>query len=168
MTGVQTCALPIYATVTSESLDGLPTAAGTACEVYTTSYDQNGRYTGETDSVEAVGWTGNATTFTQFPANQGYGGNNELDGCFLSPDGSRMACTAGSNNALALLSSGGTITNTGHEYSSVLGWIDATHLLVEVDSGDLGVLDPDTGVLTTVAVTQADQVNMVATLPGSL
>jgi hypothetical protein len=51
---------------------------------------------------------------------------------------------------------------------SILGWIDATHLLVEVDSGDLGVLDPDTGVLTSVAVAQANEVSMVATLPGSL
>jgi hypothetical protein len=53
-------------------------------------------------------------------------------------------------------------------YNSILGWIDATHLLVEVDSGDLGVLDPDTGVLTSVAVAQANEVSMAATLPGSL
>jgi hypothetical protein len=79
-----------------------------------------------------------------------------------------MACTAGSNSALALLSSGGTITNTGHQYANILGWIDATHLLVDVDSGDLGVLDPDTGVLTSVAVPQANQVSMAATLPGAL
>jgi hypothetical protein len=143
-------------------------AAGIRRNRATAAYDQNGRFTGETDSVEAVNWTGTATTFTQFPTNQGYGGNNELYNCFLSPDGSRMACTAGSNNALALLSSSGTITNTGHTYDSILGWIDATHLLVEVDSGDLGVLDPDTGVLTTVAVAQASSVSMVATLPGSL
>jgi hypothetical protein len=154
------------ATITSDSLDGLPTAAGTACEVFADSYDGNGRYSGETDSVEAVDWTGTATSFIQFPTNQG--GNNELYGCFLSPDGSRMACTAGSNNALALLSSGGTITNTGHQYANILGWIDATHLLVDVDSGDLGVLDPDTGVLTSVAVPQANQVSMAATLPGAL
>jgi hypothetical protein len=154
-------------TFTSASLDGLATAAGTACDVTLDSFDPNGRHTGETESIVAVDWTGTSTTFTQFPTNEGYG-NTELYNCFLSADGSRMACTAGSNNALALLSSGGTITNTGHVYNSILGWIDATHLLVEVDSGDLGVLDPDTGVLTSVAVAQANEVSMAATLPGSL
>jgi len=34
--------------------------------------------------------------------------------------------------------------------------------------GDLGVLDPATGVLPTLAVPQADQVEMVGTLPGAL
>src|ERR1035441_324968 len=49
-------------------------AAGIRRNRATAAYDQNGRFTGETDSVEAVNWTGTATTFTQFPTNQGYGG----------------------------------------------------------------------------------------------
>jgi hypothetical protein len=157
---------PPNTTVTADSPDGLPTPAGTVCDVFSSGRDQNGTSTGITDNLEAIGWDGTATAFTQFPG--GGQGNNELYDCFLSPDGSRMACTANSNNSLALVSSGGTITNTGHQYDSILGWIDATHLLVNVDSGDLGVLDPSTGSLTTLPVTQAGDVQMVATLPGAL
>ncbi|MGP8160758.1 MAG: hypothetical protein ACLQGJ_05980 [Candidatus Dormibacteria bacterium] len=156
------------ATITSYAIQGLPTPAGAACYETADSYDQYGRYAGETDSVEAVGWSGNATTFTQATPGPDQNGGVDLYTCTLSPDGSRMACRSSSNGALALVSSNGNIINTGHTYDGIMGWIDATHLLVDVDSGDLGVLDPDTGALTTLAVPQASDVEMVATLPGSL
>lgn len=147
------------------SLEGLPTNAGTACYETTESFDSNGDYSGQTFSLELVSWSGASTTFTTAV---GQYGSPEFNGCELSPDGSQMACTAQSNNALTLVSSKGTVTNTGRTYSNILGWIDAAHLLVEVDSGDLGVLDPATGVLATVAVASANQVEMLATLPGAL
>ncbi|MGA9114278.1 MAG: hypothetical protein WB802_10860 [Candidatus Dormiibacterota bacterium] len=152
------------ATITSYSLEGLPTAAGTACFEYADSFNAYGDDT-ETTSLDSMSWGGASATFTQ--AQNQYGGL-EYNACELSPDGSQMACTSSSNNALTLVSSNGTATNTGRTYNGILGWIDASHLLVEVDSGDLGVFDPATGVLTTLAVPQADQVEMVATLPGGL
>ncbi|MGA2282772.1 MAG: hypothetical protein ABSH07_03700 [Candidatus Dormibacteria bacterium] len=102
------------------------------------------------------------------PTGSDQNGGVDLYTCTLAPDGSRMACGSSSNGALAVVSSNGSITNIGHTYSGIMGWIDATHLLVDVDSGDLGVLDPDTGALTTLAVPEASDVEMVATLPGSL
>jgi hypothetical protein len=155
------------ATVTKTYAAGQPTPAGTACEMSADRFDQNGSYAAATISVESVSWNGTATTFTQFSV--GASESWELSGCFLSPDGSRMACTAGSSNALALLSSSGTVTDTGHQYQSILGWIDPTHLLVYVNDKNLGVLDPDTGSLTTVVSSQAgDPYQMMATLPGAL
>lgn len=139
-----------------------------ACYESATSYNQSGDYAGEADSLDAVDWSGNATTFMQGTPAQDQNGSLELYTCTLSPDGSRMACRSSSNGALALVSSNGNITNTGHTYNSIMGWIDATHLLVEVDDSDLGVLDPDTGVLTTLAVAHAGEIAMVATLPGAL
>jgi hypothetical protein len=118
------------------------------------------------DVLEAVDWSGNATTFTQSTSTPQAGVN--LYGCSLSPDGSRMACTANSNRVLTFLESDGTTVSTGHEYQNILGWIDSTHLLVDVDSDNLGVLDADTGILTTLPVPQANEISMVATLPGSL
>ena len=153
------------ATITSFTIGGLPTPAGTTCDETSQNFDSTGGYAGQTNSLESVSWSGTSVMFKQFTSDYG---NPGYYGCTLSPDGSQMACTAQSNSALTLVSSSGTITNTGRTYSGLLGWIDATHLLVEVDSGDLGVLDPATGTLTTIAVAQANQVAMVATLPGAL
>ena len=151
------------ATVISYAMQGLPTPAGIACFETAVSYGPTGGATLATtivDTLEAVAWSGTPTTFAQVnpDTDQQW---SILPSCVLSPDGSRMACTSPSNGALMLLSSGGTMTNSGHQYAGILGWIDATHLLVDVDSGNLGVL-------VTVAVPQASQVEMVGTLPGEL
>ena len=155
------------ATIMGDSIMGLPTSAGIACYETAISLGASGAYRGETDTVEALDWTDTAHPFLSFA--NGNGSEAPVDqNCYLSPDGSQMACTASSNGALTLVSSGGTTTNTGRTYNGILGWIDAAHLLVEVDPGDLGVLDPSTGLLTTLAIPQANQVEMVATLPGAL
>jgi hypothetical protein len=44
---------------------------------------------------------------------------------------------------------------------SVLGWIDASHVMAEIDATTLAVVDAVTGAAATVAVTGADQVEMV-------
>jgi hypothetical protein len=118
-------------TVTSYSLEGLPTAAGTACLEYADSFNASGDDT-ETTSLESVSWGGASTTFTQA---QGQDGGLAYGACELSPDGSRMACISNTNRALTLVSTDGTATNTGRQYGDILGWIDAPHLLVEVGFG---------------------------------
>lgn len=44
---------------------------------------------------------------------------------------------------------------------SVLGWIDASHVMAEIDATTLAVVDAVTGAAATVAVSGADQVEMV-------
>jgi hypothetical protein len=156
------------ATITSYSIQGLPTPSGAVCYKSVQSFGPTGFYVGETDTLEAVDWAGTATTFTQVTPYSNQSSALSPSSCYLAPDGSRMVCTSNSNEALCLVSSAGTINNTGRQYNGILGWIDATHLLVDIDSSNLGVLDPDTGSLTTVAVAQANEVEMEATLPGAL
>ena len=152
---------------TYETPEGLPTQAGVACLEEVDSYNQYGQFSGAVCTFEAVSWGGQARTFTQTTVSC-YGEGLPVNGCNLSPDGSRMACLSNTNGALTLVTSGGITTNTGRTYDRILGWIDASHLLVDVDSGDLGVVDPATGTVTTIAVAQAGDVEMTGTLPGSL
>ena len=71
------------ATITSYSLEGLPTAAGTACFEYADSFNAYGDDT-ETTSLDSMSWGGASATFTQ--AQNQYGGL-EYNACELSPDG---------------------------------------------------------------------------------
>ena len=52
-----------------------------------------------------------------------------------------MACNAAGSQALTILARGATPHNLGRRYN-VLGWMDATHLLVDIDSKTLAVLTP--------------------------
>jgi hypothetical protein len=152
-----------------DAVDGAPVAAGSACWVTVESYGSNGYPSGtSTDTLEAVDWTGQPKVFESWNAT-GYGQTNgpDVQGCYLSPDGTRMACTSTSNRALTMVSSSGTETSEGHIYA-ILGWIDAGHLLVGVDDANLAVLDPDTGAVTTVPLAEANEVEMAAVLPGGL
>ena len=155
------------ATIMGDSIMGLPTSAGIACYETAISLGASGAYSGETDTVEALDWTDTAHPFLSFA--NGNGSEAPVDqNCYLSPDGSQMACTSSSNGALTLVSSSGTATNTGRTYNGILGWIDAATCSSRSTRGTSESSTRPPGLLTTLAVPQANQVEMVATLPGAL
>jgi hypothetical protein len=116
--------------------------------------------------MELVDWTGKEHSFLR-KAGPEYEGDLGVNNCSASPDGARMACSSSTNNVLTLLDAHGVTTDEGRRYG-ILGWIDAAHLLVDVDAANLGVLSLDGGKLTAVALANADKVIMVTALPGGL
>jgi hypothetical protein len=77
-----------------------------------------------------------------------------------------MACQAPTNQALTYLASDGSTSNAGHKYT-VLGWIDAAHLMVEIDPTTLAVLNANAGTVTNLALPNADQVQMGGVVAGA-
>ncbi|HEY8675164.1 MAG TPA: hypothetical protein VIO13_04270 [Candidatus Dormibacteraeota bacterium] len=138
----------------SWSLTGLLTRAGAVCN----ESEYNSPDGANTCAIAAVDLNGIHHSFMSSPCAQ-INGNLSLTNCFLSPDGTRMACQSSSNFALVFLSSSGATHNLGRRYN-VLGWIDASHLMVQVDTTTLAVLQADTGAVTNVTLTGADQVTM--------
>jgi hypothetical protein len=152
-------------TYDNEFSTGLPTSAGVTCsesEFQSTATTQTSHY-----SMYAVDWAGVERSFFDKTTSNGPDGGFPASNCSLSPEGSRMACTDPQSNTLTLLTRDGKTHSVGRRYE-ILGWIDATHLLVDVDSMSLAVLSPDGGAETAVPMAQADKVEMRATLPGSL
>jgi hypothetical protein len=78
-----------------------------------------------------------------------------------------MACTANASQALTLLAPGVSPHNLGRRYN-VLGWIDGTHIAVDIDSSTMGILSADAGAVVTIALTGADKMQMAAIMPGAL
>ena len=142
------------------NVNGLPVAAGTACleqeSYYATSGDQ-------VNTLFAVDWSGHKTTFLAPGTNQQIPYGN----CYLAPSGAQMACSANASQALTLLVPKTAPHNLGRRYN-VLGWMDSTRLLVDVDSTTLGVLATDTGVVVSLTLTGADHMGLAGTLPGAL
>lgn len=87
-----------------------------------------------------------------------------MNGCFLAPDGNRTACADNSSQALTLLTPDGKTRNLGRRYN-ILGWIDATHLMVGIDSSTLAVLDVDSAAEIRVPLAQADKSRWRARYP---
>ena len=143
------------------SVSGAPTGPGTVCEEET----QSGATT--TDTMETVSWTGAKAVFVTHTTTGNAGTALLLENCFLSPDGSRLLCESNTNQSAELVSPSGTITSLGRKYT-LMGWIDATHFLVELDSTHLGVLEPDSGTVTPVSLPNADQTTMAGALPNAL
>ena len=145
------------------SLQSGPTAAGTACEENQGDYNNGGH----TDAMMSVDWSGTEHSYLSLTSTVCCSASIPLTGCLLSVDASRMACVGSSNAAVTLLSKSGSTHDLGRRYA-LLGWIDAGHLLVGVDTNTLGVLQPDTGTLTTLALASADKTTFGADLPGDL
>ena len=136
-------------------VDGLVTPAGIACSEL--EYPAVGS---DTCTIEAVDLNGNHSVFSRSTC-----GSQTLTNCFLSPDGRRMACSLQNNGALVFAGSDGTTHNLGQRYT-VLGWIDGSHLMVDVDASTLAVLDADSGAATALTFTNADKVEMEGVVPG--
>jgi hypothetical protein len=145
------------------SLQGGPTAVGTACEENQGDYNNGGH----TDAMMSVDWSGSEHAYLSLNSTVCCSASIPLTGCLLSVDASRMACVGSSNAAVTLLNKNGSTHDLGRRYA-LLGWIDAGHLLVGVDTNTLGVLQPDTGTLTTLALASADKTIFGANLPGDL
>jgi hypothetical protein len=88
-------------------------------------------------------------------------------GCFLAPGGAQMACTENTSQALTILAQGASPHNLGRRYN-VLGWMDPTHLLVDIDSKTLAVVSSATGAGVNLTLADADKVTMASTAPGGL
>jgi hypothetical protein len=140
------------------TVTGLPVTAGVACVeseyYYNNQQNQN--------TLFAVDWSGHQTTYLTSKANQLDYGN-----CYLAPSGAQMACSANASQALTLLTSKTAPHNLGRRYN-VLGWMDNTHMAVDVDSTTLGVLSTDTGGVVSLTMTGADHMTLAGTLPGAL
>jgi hypothetical protein len=143
----------------NESVNGLPVASGIACTESVYYYGP----TPNTAKLLAVDWSGHETAFLTGDSQ----GNLPYGNCFLAPTGARMACTANTSQALNLLAPGAAPHNLGRRYN-VLGWIDGTHIAVDIDSATIGVLSTDTGAVVTIALTNADKMQMAAIMPGAL
>ncbi|MBV8929736.1 MAG: hypothetical protein JO152_11490 [Mycobacteriaceae bacterium] len=146
---------------------GNATGAGTSCEE--TQGDFN-TPAGQTQTDMAVDWSGAEHDFlsqTHIMCCALDGAHDLPTDCYLAPDGAQMACLATSNQSVVLLQPGGKTQNLGRRYT-ILGWIDATHLVVTVDPSTLGVLDTSNGVVSTLSLANADKVSLEATLPGGL
>lgn len=138
---------------------GLPAAAGVAYADVLAASNPSGPSVG---TIFAVDWIGHHHVFAARDSSAA----NALNGCFLSPDGSRMACISNDNQAIELLGPGGGITDLGFDYR-ILGWLDATHLLVAVDVQTLGVVAVDRG-STRLLPFSTDTIEFAGTLPNPL
>jgi hypothetical protein len=145
----------------NDNVTGLPVSGGVAC--VKSEYYFNGVSTPPSAKIAAIDWTGRETTFLNGDSH----GQLLYGNCTLAPGGLQMACTEDSTAALTFLAPGASPNNLGRRYN-VLGWVDASHLVVDIDSNTLGVLASDTGNVTTLAVTNADKVGMTGTMPGAL
>jgi len=142
------------------SVDGLPTPAGVACA-------ENAYQAGT--SQQTLSWDDWSGTEHTFATSQQTTGPSSITvgNCSLDVTGSRMACGDNSSGALTLLTPDGKTHSLGRKYG-ILGWMDDGHLFVQVDPSTLGVVNVDSGALTSIPFDHADQVSMITTLPGSL
>jgi hypothetical protein len=145
----------------TDSVNGLPVAAGIACTA--NEYYYNGNTTPPSAKLLAVDWSGRETTFLTGDKN----GQIAYGNCFLAPGGAQMACTANTSQALTLLARGTPPQNLGRRYT-VLGWIDGTHIAVDINSTTLGVLSTASGAVVNLAQTDADKTVMIGAMPGAL
>jgi len=136
---------------------GLPTRAGVAC--FESESDQFSCQA--TNTISRADWTGAEQDFlTKTAGPPGCNSALPVNNCYVSPEGTVMACTDNTTQATTLLISDGTRQNLGRKYG-VLGWLDGTHFLVNVDSNALGVVTSPGGALTRMPADHADQVTMV-------
>jgi hypothetical protein len=143
------------------TVNGLPVTAGVAC-VESEYYYNNPTATQNQNTLFAVDWSGHQTTYLTSNTGQLDYGN-----CYLAPSGAQMACSANASQALTLLAPKTAPHNLGRRYN-VLGWMDNTHMAVEINSTTLGVLSTDTGAVVSLALTGADTMALAGTLPGAL
>lgn len=139
---------------------GLPVTGGVAC-VQALYY--NDGTTAPEGHILTVQWSGQHTTLVNADKN----GVLPYGDCYLAPGAGQMACTANSSQALTLIAAGAPPHNLGRRYN-VLGWIDATHLLVGLDSKTLAVLTTTTGAVVNLALPDADKVDMGGSVPSAL
>ncbi len=142
------------------SPNGLPVDGGTVCvkaEYY---------FGPQSNDVEllSVDWSGRVTIFANGDKNNG---QLPFGSCSLAPGGAQMACTDATSQALTIVAPGRPPHSLGRRYN-VLGWIDATHLLVDIDSNTLAVVDTGTAQAVDIVVANADKVQMAGTEPGAL
>ncbi len=143
--------------------EGLPVGAGVACDQ--TEYYNSGTPPDE-DHILAVSWSGAVSAFAENTSSPEVGPQRWFN-CSLAPVGAQMACTDNTTQALTLLARGAAPHSLGRKYN-VLGWIDSSHLLVDVDSTTLAVLTPSTGVAINLTLPAADKVDMIGVEPGAL
>ena len=142
------------------SLQGLPTAAGTAC------FENTGTWPGPyTATIMDVDWKGAEHTFKS--VTQDGSATLGFSSCYIAPDGSRLACQADASGIVTLVDRKGGRHDLGRRYT-VMGWIDASHLLVDIDANTLGVLQPDMSTVISVALAGADKTTFAGALPGGL
>jgi hypothetical protein len=127
-----------------------------------TEYYGDGSTPPETD-ILSVDWTGHVTELVKSDKS----GQLPYDQCYLAPGGAELACNANSSQALVIVPRGSSPHNLGRRYT-ILGWMDTTHLLVDVDTKSLAVLDTGTGTAVNLALADADKVAMTGTVPGAL
>jgi hypothetical protein len=145
--------------------EGLPTASGTACyEILQGGNTGNGTYWQEYRLTD-VDWSGAEHIVLRDARDE--------EGCSLSPDGTRIACMGSGPSGLIIANTNGTVTKPDLRKSTtasgtILGWIDQTHLLVDLDNSDLALIAPDSAAVIKVFLPNANDAVMVATLPGSL
>jgi hypothetical protein len=140
---------------------GLPVAGGVAC-VKTEYYYGSSSGTPPEGDILAVDWSGHVTTLVTADKT----GQLPFNGCFLAPGGAQMACSDNASQALTLVAHG-TPHSLGRRYT-MLGWVDPTHLLVDIDSKTLAVLTTSSGVAVNLGLVDADKVVMAGTAPGAL
>ena len=139
---------------------GLPVAGGTAC--VESEYYSSGTGTAQT-KVIAVDWSDHEHTVVSPDSS----GNLQYQDCFLSPGGTQVACTANSSQSLTIFATGAAPHDLGRRYT-VLGWLDDSHLMVDIDSSTLAVLTAATGTTVTLSLGGADKTGMQAVQPGGL
>ncbi len=155
-------ATPPAGTSVYYSPSGLPSRAGVACN----ENEQPLNSCGGTYTISRADWTGHEQDFTSKNAGASCNGNPlSVNDCYVSQDGTIMACSETGTGAADLLLSNGVTQNLGRKYTT-LGWIDGRHILYEVDPSTLGVVVSPSGELTSIPFEHADHVAMVTTLPG--
>jgi hypothetical protein len=159
------CESPAPPATAYYTLNGTPTAAGVAC--FESESTAQGCSATETYTMTGVDWSGKEHDFLTKTQNMCSGNGLPVSDCFLSTDGDLMACQDNTSQAVTLLRSDGSLHSLGRKYN-ILGWIDGSHLLVNVDASTLAVVATDTGGLTSISIAHADQVDMATTLPGTL
>lgn len=142
--------------------NGLPVSGGVAC-VKTEYYYGAQDGTPPDGDILAVDWSNHVTTVVGADKT----GQLPVYDCFLAPGGAQMACTANSSQALTLVAHNTSPHSLGRRYS-VLGWMDPSHLLVDVDSKTLAVLDAGSGATVSLALPDADKIAMAGAEPGAL
>jgi hypothetical protein len=140
--------------------NGLPVAGGVACVKTEYYYINNAPPEGD---ILAVQWSGQWTQIVSADKT----GQLAYGGCFLAPGGAQMACAENTSQALTILAHGTAPHNLGRRYN-VLGWMDPTHLLVDIDSKTLAVVSSATGAAVNVVLADADKVTMASSAPGGL
>jgi hypothetical protein len=142
------------------SPNGLPVAGGIACVKTEYYFINNAPPEGD---ILAVQWSGQWTPIVSADKT----GQLAYGGCFLAPGGTQMACTENTSQALTILARGAAPHNLGRRYN-LLGWMDATHILVDIDSKTLAVVSSATGAGVNLPLADADKVTMASTAPGGL